>query len=259
MQVRCGRYLMAVLLLLSGGEVTAGSVTVDHIDGTFMIGDTTCFDVVIPVVFYIRFTNDQSSNVGGFTNGFEVGFGAGGSFSPIVAEELIPDTWDMFFPLIHDIDYFSVDGTDLDTAGTYGSKQTNSAMPPGFSAVAYSISTMIPASEVGKTFCIDSCYFPPSGTWLWAPGGPPSWNGPICHEVRRCCVGVRGNVDGDPSEEITISDLVYLVTYMFGSGPRPPCMGEADFMDDGSPDIQDLVTLVQYMFQGGPPPPPCPE
>jgi len=32
-----------------------------------------------------------------------------------------------------------------------------------------------------------------------------------------CCVGVRGNVDGDPLDQITISDLVYLVTYMFQS------------------------------------------
>lgn len=74
-----------------------------------------------------------------------------------------------------------------------------------------------------------------------------------------CCVGVRGNIDNDPGQEITISDLVYLVTYMFQGGPAPECAEEADVNGDGAgPDIADLVDLVDYMFQGGPPPADCP-
>ena len=39
-----------------------------------------------------------------------------------------------------------------------------------------------------------------------------------------CCVGdMRGNVDFDPSDVIDISDLVYLVDYMFNQGPAPLC------------------------------------
>ncbi len=74
-----------------------------------------------------------------------------------------------------------------------------------------------------------------------------------------CCTGIRGNIDGDPGEEITISDLVYLTTYMFQGGPVPECPEEADINGDGAgPDISDLVDLVSYMFQGGPPPADCP-
>ena len=74
-----------------------------------------------------------------------------------------------------------------------------------------------------------------------------------------CCVGVRGNVDGDPLDQITIADLVYLVSYMFQSGPVPPCMKEANINGDifGTIDISDLLYLVDYMFQNGPEPALC--
>ncbi|MFH1687246.1 MAG: S8 family serine peptidase [bacterium] len=63
----------------------------------------------------------------------------------------------------------------------------------------------------------------------------------------------RGDVNGDG--EIDIADLVYLVNYMFNSGPAPvtPEAGNIDGM--GNIDIADLVYLVNYMFNGGPPPP----
>jgi len=85
-----------------------------------------------------------------------------------------------------------------------------------------------------------------------------------------CCMAIttplgRGNVDYDPGDAIDISDLVYLVDYMFTGGADPPCWDEADI--DGSSggisgpsdiDISDLVYLVDYMFSGGPPPTTCP-
>ena len=73
-----------------------------------------------------------------------------------------------------------------------------------------------------------------------------------------CCVGITGNIDGDPSESIDIIDLIYLVDYMFSSGPPPPCLAETDV--DGNAtnaDIADLVYLVTYMFNFGFPPVAC--
>ena len=72
-----------------------------------------------------------------------------------------------------------------------------------------------------------------------------------------CCV-IRGDIDHGGSGP-DISDLVYLVTYMFSGGPDPGCEetpGSDDFPEcdiDGSgsgPDISDLVALVNYMFGG---------
>ncbi len=83
--------------------------------------------------------------------------------------------------------------------------------------------------------------------------------GDACDEG--CCMEpITGNVDFDPEDEITVSDLVYLVTYMFQGGPPPPCIEEANIDGDvgGSIDINDLVVLTQYMFSGGPSPAPCP-
>ncbi len=55
-----------------------------------------------------------------------------------------------------------------------------------------------------------------------------------------------------------ITDLVYLVDYMFQGGPEPPIMCQCDIDGNGvGPDIADLVHLVDYMFQGGPPPGDC--
>jgi len=76
-----------------------------------------------------------------------------------------------------------------------------------------------------------------------------------------CCLPpIRGNVDLDSGDAIDISDLVYLVDYMFNAGPSPVCVEEANI--DGDPaeqiDISDLVWLVDYMFTGGPPPADCP-
>jgi hypothetical protein len=38
---------------------------------------------------------------------------------------------------------------------------------------------------------------------------------------------------------------------MFGAGPPPPCLDEADIDGSGiGPDISDLVALVDFMFGG---------
>jgi len=73
-----------------------------------------------------------------------------------------------------------------------------------------------------------------------------------------CCIGFRGNVDYDVGDAIDISDLVYLVDFMFNAGPAPPCFVEADMDASGGIDISDLVYLVDYMFNGGPAPVVCP-
>ncbi len=75
-----------------------------------------------------------------------------------------------------------------------------------------------------------------------------------------CCAGMAGNIDGDELQSIDITDLVYLVTYMFGGGPVPGCPREADVNGDGAvADITDLVYLVDFMFQAGPAPAACPQ
>lgn len=83
------------------------------------------------------------------------------------------------------------------------------------------------------------------------------WSDAITVEVIPTCCVVPGDINGSSSGP-DISDLVYLVTYMFSGGPPPPCMATADVNGSGwGPDISDLVHLTSYMFSGGPAPAPC--
>lgn len=64
-----------------------------------------------------------------------------------------------------------------------------------------------------------------------------------------------GDIDGNFAGP-DISDLVYLVDYMFAGGMAPhwpPWRANLNG-DFNGPDISDLVYLVSYMFSGGPPP-----
>ena len=71
-----------------------------------------------------------------------------------------------------------------------------------------------------------------------------------------CCIGIRGNVDGDYDENIDISDLVALVDCMF-LDCFASCIEEMDMNASGEYDISDLVFLVDFMFTAGPEPYSC--
>ena len=71
-----------------------------------------------------------------------------------------------------------------------------------------------------------------------------------------CCVGIRGNVDGQGG--VNIADINYLLGWLFRGGPPPPCMAEADADGSGDTDIDDAMYLLNYLFGGGPLPVACP-
>jgi len=75
-----------------------------------------------------------------------------------------------------------------------------------------------------------------------------------------CCIGIRGNVDGEHEELVDIGDFTYLQAYLFQSGPAPSCRDEGNVNGDilDVIDIGDLTYLINYLFQGSPPPPSCP-
>ncbi|MCK4416859.1 MAG: Ig-like domain-containing protein [Candidatus Latescibacteria bacterium] len=63
----------------------------------------------------------------------------------------------------------------------------------------------------------------------------------------------RGDCNGD--RVIDIGDVVYLVNYLYKSGPNPPESGDVNC--DGVIDLGDVVYLINYLFKGGPPPKCC--
>jgi len=81
---------------------------------------------------------------------------------------------------------------------------------------------------------------------------------PWVRSLSGCCIGLRGNVDGDIFDACDISDLTYLGDYLYNGGSAPSCFSEADVYVDGSLDISDYSTLVDYLYMGGSAPPSCP-
>ncbi|MDX9856978.1 MAG: C25 family cysteine peptidase [candidate division Zixibacteria bacterium] len=69
--------------------------------------------------------------------------------------------------------------------------------------------------------------------------------------VGACCLGVRGNVNGDQQDICDLADLMFLVNYLLQGGAAPECFDEADLNADGSIDLSDEIYLTNYLFLGG--------
>ncbi len=66
---------------------------------------------------------------------------------------------------------------------------------------------------------------------------------------------LRGDPNGDIA--VTVSDVIYIINYLFKSGPPPVnCPKSGDVNCDSKITVSDVVYLIGYLFKGGPPP--CP-
>ena len=76
--------------------------------------------------------------------------------------------------------------------------------------------------------------------------------------VKELCCELRGDIDNQGgTTPINISDLTYIVDYLFVQGPEPVCRFNADLNNDMEIMITDLTFLVDYLFGNGPAPVPC--
>lgn len=92
----------------------------------------------------------------------------------------------------------------------------------------------------------------------------PYWPGrlTVYDANRPCCLSYRGNVDGDPSGVVDISDFTYLLAHLFTvAAPTYPCPEAAnvDGSPDGKVDLNDLQTLLDFLYGSMTFPPPCPK
>ena len=131
-----------------------------------------------------------------------------------------------------------------------------------------SVDIGMPASGSARLITVEWDPFPP------VHHDPPEYNNEYSHYpllvepdktawtpaliVHPCCTGIRGNVNGDPGDQINVADLTYLVSYLFKGGPAPPCFEEGDVNGDGKINVSDLTYVVSYLFKGGPAPADCP-
>jgi hypothetical protein len=63
---------------------------------------------------------------------------------------------------------------------------------------------------------------------------------------------IRGDASGDGVVDVT--DVVYLINYLFVSGPPPVPLEAGDVNCNCVVDVADVVYLINYLFVNGPPP-----
>jgi PKD repeat protein len=70
-------------------------------------------------------------------------------------------------------------------------------------------------------------------------------------------LGTKSIIRGDAnySHSINITDITFLVTYLFRDGSAPVTVQSGDAAFDYNVNINDVTYLVAYLFQNGPPPP----
>ncbi len=177
------KIIILLLSLLTIQSISAGSLSLDAVDGSWTDStSTTYIEPNKPINFYIRVINDNAFAIDGLSNGFRV-YGPT-SFTPVVGDTILPG-YAANFDLIFAINPFSANGTGADTIGFGGAKLFGTGLPAGFNDVPYKISTgNVAESEI---LCLDSAFFPPSGTWKWASTSGddfPTWDGPHCFEAK---------------------------------------------------------------------------
>lgn len=113
-----------------------------------------------------------------------------------------------------------------------------------------------PDTVVGASCLGDSCSLRTEANAL-AMGATYYGDGSRCDGVMPCCcVGIRGNIDGDPQDMVDISDLSIIIDYLFFGVPfTGTCPGEANVDGIGEADISDLTLLIAYLFENGVIPP----
>ncbi|MFH1336882.1 MAG: dockerin type I domain-containing protein, partial [Candidatus Zixiibacteriota bacterium] len=75
-----------------------------------------------------------------------------------------------------------------------------------------------------------------------AEDGWPSWG-------RRCILG-DANSDGN----MDVSDVIYLINYLFKGGPPPVPLLAGDSNNDEEVTVSDVIFLINYLFKSGPKP-----
>ena len=63
---------------------------------------------------------------------------------------------------------------------------------------------------------------------------------------------LRGDANSDGI--VDVGDVVYLINYLFKSGPAPVSLPSGDANCDSMVDVGDVVYLINYLFKNGPPP-----
>ncbi len=263
-----------IVLLVASPKAFSQSITLDSVEG--MEGDSLLLPDAI-VRFNIRLNSGDFGH-SGISNGFKV-YSPDGATWTTSRGDTVGTIGQSQFDLIFQINNFSNDGAGADTIGFGGASLFGPGLAANFNEIVYQITIgPIPELSLGKTICLDSAFYHPTGTWKWAgPQAFPTWDGPHCFSI---CIGADSDSDGipdmcddcpndplnDPDEDGVCNSSdncpelynpAQVDSDNDGLGDLCCCQyrrGNIDSDIDDLTDIADLVYLVEYSFHNGPAP-----
>lgn len=164
---------------------SGGVISLDRVDGEIAPGVITTGD---SVTFYLRVINNTGNAIRDISNGFRVYSTDGAQWGSTFFDTTGTLDTSQFNLGIFTNEY-NVNGSGADTVGTLaGTWEPTGGMPDGFDDVAFTITIgPISSAYVGKTICLDSCFYGPAGSWKWQVDGlshyAPDWGGPYCFTI----------------------------------------------------------------------------
>jgi hypothetical protein len=180
--------LLTLLMLGCSGMVMGQAISVDHVDGVTVEGDSLLMATGETITFYIRMEAGPVGNKG-MTGAFRVYSDDGATWVNTVLETtdaIGEDEYDFFWKILPPR---SVDGAFADTVGFAGAVMDSLVgMRAGFDDITHTITIgPIDLSHEGEHICLDSCFYPPGSNWMWELVGSaqayPDWDGPHCYII----------------------------------------------------------------------------
>lgn len=151
--------------------------------------------------------------------------------------------------ITHDYNDIFSNGTDY--CGWITPDTTEISTDPLFVNSAIRDYHLLPSSPCIDAGDPDTIYNDPDGSRndIGAFGGP----GAAGWKIKPL---LRGDVNADGHNDV--SDVIYLISYLFKGGNPPECPSPylfcSDVNCDGKVTVADVVYLINYLFKGGPPP-----
>lgn len=129
-------------------------------------------------------------------------------------------------------------------------RNTSNPLEPGDGLLANMYFRLDTTAAIGDTMVIDTAII--SGNYL----SYSSILGDYVPDFQIGGIYVVEPLWGDANRDgnVSVSDVVYLINYLFKGGPAPNPLNIADANCDGDISVSDAVYLINYLFKGGPPP-----
>jgi hypothetical protein len=128
---------------------------------------------------------------------------------------------------------------------------TGEAMPPGTGPIAYLHFTVYDTGWAVVDTAVSSTvlwlYFVDIQSHYWTPEVTPT---PSEYHIQHYCEVGDVNCDGI----INVGDVVFLVNYLYRSGPPPDTPGRGDVNGDGDVNVGDVIYLTNFLYRSGPAP-----